>query len=220
MTDGTWRVGHRGRDQMYYEELVAGHWERIEVQGEMLMGRAHHAIYFASPSAWNNYPSWAHGRRDEIIARIKGEFREPDYEYHGDDQPSTPSGDAPHATGDARPATDRGLPRRPAQPEPRIGGLPRPPAKPERRGMRALLLAILIFLAIGGATGWMTVRGLGTGVTTLPLKRASFRRPVARTQEPATYWLSITVYAGISIGAIGASAWLLRERRRLLREGA
>ena len=30
-----WRVGHEGRDQMYYEELHHGTWERIDVDGEM-----------------------------------------------------------------------------------------------------------------------------------------------------------------------------------------
>ncbi|MES2477299.1 MAG: hypothetical protein V4640_16050 [Verrucomicrobiota bacterium] len=79
-----WRVGHRGRDSMYYEELHGGIWERIDIDGEMLMGRAHHVIYFATAPAWNAYPAWAQGRRDEIISRIKSQFREPDYEYLGD----------------------------------------------------------------------------------------------------------------------------------------
>src|SRR5688572_12912606 len=84
-TDGRrgWRVGHEGRDQMYYEELHRGAWERIDVDGEMLTGRAHHVIYFATPARWLGYPSWARDRRDEIIARITSEFREPDYEYSG-----------------------------------------------------------------------------------------------------------------------------------------
>jgi hypothetical protein len=80
-----WRVGHRGRDAMYYEELRDGAWQRIDVEGEMLTGSAHHVIYFASPRRWENYPQWARHRRDEIIARIKSEFRTPDYEYQGDD---------------------------------------------------------------------------------------------------------------------------------------
>ena len=46
--------------------------------------RAHHVIYFASPQAWLQYPEWARYRRDEIIARIKSEFRMPGYEYDGD----------------------------------------------------------------------------------------------------------------------------------------
>lgn len=78
-----WRVGHHGRDCMYYEELRDGKWEQIEIGGEMLMGRAHHVIYFASPEEWQRYPEWARHRRAEIIARIQSAFREPDYEYHG-----------------------------------------------------------------------------------------------------------------------------------------
>ena len=79
-----WRVGHRGRDCMYYEEWTGRGWERLDISGEMLTGPAHHVIYFASPADWQRYPEWARHRRDEIIARIKSEFRPPDYEYHGD----------------------------------------------------------------------------------------------------------------------------------------
>lgn len=78
-----WRVGHTGRDNMYYEERVNGQWERLEVQGEMLTGRAHHVIYFSSETVWRDYPDWARDRRDEIIGRIKRGFPPPDYEYHG-----------------------------------------------------------------------------------------------------------------------------------------
>jgi hypothetical protein len=82
-TERGWRVGHRGRDAMYYEELHGSSWRRIEIHGEMLTGRAHHVIYFDSPERWLGYPEWARDRRDEIITRIKSEFREPDYEYDG-----------------------------------------------------------------------------------------------------------------------------------------
>lgn len=68
---------------MYYEEFREGTWQRIEIDGEMLCGRAHHVIYFASAERWRSYPDWARIRRDEIIARITSEFREPDYEYDG-----------------------------------------------------------------------------------------------------------------------------------------
>jgi len=78
-----WRVGHTGRDCMYYEEYREGRWERIEISGEMLMGPAHHVIYFASREQWKAYPEWARGRRSEIIARIKSRFAPPDYEYYG-----------------------------------------------------------------------------------------------------------------------------------------
>ena len=77
-----WRVGHSGRDDMFYEEFINGRWERLRVSGEMLMGRAHHIIYFASIDEWADYPAWAQGRRSEIIARIQSRFHPPDYEYH------------------------------------------------------------------------------------------------------------------------------------------
>lgn len=80
-----WRVGHTGRDMMYYEEKIDGTWQRIAIDGEMLMGRAHHVIYFKSATDWQRYPEWARHRRAEIIARIKIQFREPDYEYQGDE---------------------------------------------------------------------------------------------------------------------------------------
>src|SRR5687767_14585962 len=57
-----WRVGHVGRDAMYYEELRDGTWQRIEIDGEMLVGTAHHVIYFGSLK----FPEWARQRRDEI----------------------------------------------------------------------------------------------------------------------------------------------------------
>lgn len=83
-TQKGWRVGHRGRDVMYYEERIDGAWQRLDIDGEMLLGRAHHVIYFASEETWQTYPAWARHRREEIIARIKSEFRPPDYEYHSD----------------------------------------------------------------------------------------------------------------------------------------
>ena len=84
MLHPTWRVGHRGRDMMYYEEKIGGKWEHLDISGEMLMGRAHHVIYFASAGRWQTYPEWVRHRRAEIMARIKSEFRAPDYEYQGD----------------------------------------------------------------------------------------------------------------------------------------
>ena len=81
MESQTWRVGHKGQHTMYYEELVDGIWERIDIDGEMLIGRAHHVIYFPTESEWHSVPPWASDRREEIIARIKSQFAVPDYEY-------------------------------------------------------------------------------------------------------------------------------------------
>jgi len=72
-----WRVGHVGRDAMYYEEFRDGAWHRIDIDGEMLTGKAHHVIYFGSL----RIPDWATVSRDEIIRRIKIEFHPPEYEY-------------------------------------------------------------------------------------------------------------------------------------------
>ena len=77
MEQKNWRVGHIARDAMFYEELHEGEWRRVVIDGEMLIGRAHHVIYFTS----TKFPDWAIARRHEIIARIKSEFRPPDYEY-------------------------------------------------------------------------------------------------------------------------------------------
>ena len=70
---------------MYYEELRGGEWRRLDLDGEMLVGRAHHVIYFGSRESWSQGPEWARGRRDEIIARIKSAVPIPDYEYEGED---------------------------------------------------------------------------------------------------------------------------------------
>jgi len=75
--EGDWQVGHTGRDMMYYEEFRDNEWHRISIDGEMLIGRPHHVIYLRHL----NFPDWAKGREEEIIQRIKIEFREPDYEY-------------------------------------------------------------------------------------------------------------------------------------------
>ena len=91
-----WRVGHQGRDGMFYEEMIDGRWERIPIDGEMLCGDAHHVIYFPTQREWDAMPEWTRGRRSEIIARIKTIFTPPDYEYEeaeqaGADQPLTTS---------------------------------------------------------------------------------------------------------------------------------
>jgi len=84
MSTDTWRVGHEGRDAMYYEELVDGQWRRLNLASEMMIGRAHHGIDFGSKEQWLLGPEWTHGRRSEIITRIKSAFPMPDYEYSGE----------------------------------------------------------------------------------------------------------------------------------------
>ena len=182
-----WRVGHQGRDGMYYEEQHDGAWERIDIDGEMLMGPAHHVIYFATPLEWQRYPEWARHRRDEIIARIKSEFRPPDYEYEG-------SGSAGSCD--------------PAQPMKLVT------SKTTTQQWGALALFVAILLGIAGGMGWLVKSGLGSGTTWLPVKRTSMQRIVNRQAEPATYWLAIGLYSAAGLGAGGLALWMLREAFR------
>jgi hypothetical protein len=193
-----WRVGHRGRDQMYYEELHQGVWERMEIDGEMLTGRAHHVIYFATPERWREYAPWARDRRAEITARITSEFREPDYEYHG---LAVTAGAAPSAA--ASNVSPVGAPAR-------KGGAPVAPVA----GNRALLVAVLVLLVLAAAMGWLVTRGVARGETYLPLKQATLRRTVSREQEPVTFWISIGVYAAIGAGALALGVLGGRAGRR------
>lgn len=74
---------------MFYEEKHGGQWLRLDIDGEMLTGAAHHVIYFRSAEGWKACPGWARHRRDEIIARIKSRFHAPEYEYHEDERPAS-----------------------------------------------------------------------------------------------------------------------------------
>jgi hypothetical protein len=180
---------------MYYEELRGGVWERLDIDGEMLMGRAHHVIYFASPERWLAYPPWARDRRGEIIARITSEFREPDYEYHG-------------LADTAGAASSQG--RSNVSP-PAVSARK---AAPPRIGNRALLVAVLVLFALAAAMGWLVTTGVARGETYLPLKQATLRRTVSRVQEPVTFWVSIGIYAVVGAGALALGVPGARAGRR------
>jgi hypothetical protein len=188
-SDGqAWRVGHTGRDQMYYEERCGDTWRRIAIDGEMLSGRSHHVIYFASPEIWSRYPEWARSRRDEIMARVKSEFREPDYQY---------------ADGGTAPSCESPQPAPPAN--------VRPMKAPE---FRALVIALIVLLGITAGTAWLVASGLRNGETYWPAKRPSQNRVVIRAKEPVMFWTSIIVYSGLGAGTLGLSFCIVRWSRR------
>ncbi len=159
------------------------------MSGEMLMGPAHHVIYFPSMEGWQAYPEWARHRREEIIDRIKGEFRPPDYEYHFGE-----ANDAPAVVG------------------PAAAGPPRY-VEPAKSG-RALLVAILLTLGIAIFAGWMVKRGLEDGATFFPAKHGSMREPILRAGDPGLFWFTLTFYGVASLGSAWASFWLIRNGMR------
>jgi hypothetical protein len=187
-----WRVGHKGRDLMYYEEWHHGAWQRLTIDGEMLTGRAHHVIYFDPVSRWQSHPEWARHRRDEIMARIKSQFRASDYEYQD------------------------GLPGAPVPPVvPAVPPVTTPAATPKQ--WAAFWLFVVIFFALAIRLGWLVQSGIETGTTIFPSKRPTLQRPVSLKEEPVNFWLVIAVYSAGSLGAGWAALWFLREGIRLKR---
>lgn len=200
MNGKAWRVSHRGRDRIAYEERIGWRWRGIVIDGELLIGPAHHVIYCPSPQEWSKYPTWAQGRREEIIARIKSRLRAPDYEYQGD--------------GEHPPIREGTAPAGPTAPRLRAATATDKPGQ-VKQGIRSLWLTILLLLVLSAGCGWLIARGFDTGSVTLPIRRAAHLRAVVRADEPTTWWLVIALYASISIGALAAALWLLRERWRL-----
>ena len=170
---------------MFYEERLGGTWHRIEINGEMLMGRAHHVIYFPPPEAWQDFPEWARHRREEIIARIKSEFREPDYEYATDV------------------TTGRSVVPPPQAPEfPRISN-----ERVTATQWAAMIVVIVFFLGVALWLGWIAKGGLESQRVPFPSPKTTLRRVVVRSEEPATYWFSLGIYALGGACALGGAAW-------------
>jgi hypothetical protein len=189
----SWRVGHQGRDAMYYEEWHDGAWRSLAIDGELLGGRAHHVIYFASPEEWQNYPEWARHRRAEIIARIQSVFRPPDYEYAG----------------------------LAAGPEPGPAAAPPLLSKPQTsatKQRRDLLVSSLVVLALGVFMSWEAVSGWRTGETRFPSRYGSSHHQVVRSKEPVMFWTAIGIYGVLGLGLLGGAGcgfvWWLRETSR------
>ena len=78
-----WRVGHRGRDSFFYDEIVEGKWERILIDGQMPFSscEVQHVVWFPSEAEWSKFPAWTVGRRDLILQRMKQELAPPSYQY-------------------------------------------------------------------------------------------------------------------------------------------
>ena len=79
-----WTVKGHGRDEIAYEEHRKG---EIVFSAELMgAGPVARVIRLPERDDWDStVPSWARGRRDEILARIMQTLREPRYSYtsHG-----------------------------------------------------------------------------------------------------------------------------------------
>lgn len=174
-----WRVGHRGRDMMFYEELHDGKWQRIDIDGEMLMGQAHHVIYFRNADDWKKYPEWSHERRDEIIARIKSQFRESDYEYyHG--------------------GTTSVLPNIPA---------PTPTIHTPKKEKGSILMPLAFLLLIAGGAFWFAFEGIQSGEVKSIAKYQQSRK-YSRTEEPGLYWTCISALGAVGTTCTAFAAYI------------
>lgn len=76
-------------------------------------------------------------------------------------------------------------------------------------------LVVVILLGVAGLMGWRLQQGLAQGVSTLPISRASWQRPLARAPEPVAFWAALGFYGALGVGATGAALWLGRETRRV-----
>jgi hypothetical protein len=177
---------------MYYEEKIGGVWQRLEMDGEMLTGRAHHVIYFASAEVWRGYPEWARERREEIVARVNSVFREPDYEYQ-----TWGSASGPVVTGPSVVEAHEGR------------------ETVTWKQWSAMAAVILILIGVSGGMGWMVAQGISQGETKMPSKHASHRRVLTREEEPVSFWAALGVYGLVGLGSGVWAGWFVREAWRL-----
>ena len=98
-------------------------------------------------------------------------------------------------------------------------GPPELPPGNTRHGSIALLACLSVVFLLGGAgLLWFGQNGVRRGVTVLPSKLVSHRRPLERSQEPGSFWASIALYgltggAAVALGAWGAGqTWKLTRR--------
>ncbi len=76
-----YRSGHRGRDEVFYQELFAGATRELVIPGEMTVGGPH-LVYVPSDREWyEQMPEWARARKVEILSRMKEELGARDHEF-------------------------------------------------------------------------------------------------------------------------------------------
>ena len=72
---------------------------------------------------------------------------------------------------------------------------------------------MLLFLFITAAGGfWFAAQGVASGETRLPTKNNHARHTISRTEKPAMFWTSISIFATLGTGCTGVAAWLVISR--------
>ncbi|MCC6424752.1 MAG: hypothetical protein IT447_14855 [Phycisphaerales bacterium] len=89
------------------------------------------------------------------------------------------------------------------------------PVHPSPARQRLILwMVIILFLSISGGMTWLVTSGIRSGSTILPSKQSTLRRTIHRQDEPATYWLSIGIYAAAGIASLATALWLIHQSSR------
>jgi hypothetical protein len=74
-------VTREGRDVIQYQELRDGKVHRLTIGGEMVV-KGPHVVYVPTEAEWQQWmPSWAQGRREEIIEKVRRALGNKNYAY-------------------------------------------------------------------------------------------------------------------------------------------
>ena len=74
-------VTREGRDAIEYQELRDGKIRRLTIAGERVV-KGPHVVYVPTEAEWQQWmPSWAQGRREEIVENVKRALGSKNYEY-------------------------------------------------------------------------------------------------------------------------------------------
>lgn len=85
-----WRLRCLRAGNWAYEERKGPEWRRGFVLSEVTDYREPpHHLQIMNSARWTEYPDWTHGRREEILSRIRSELKEPDYVLQDANPPST-----------------------------------------------------------------------------------------------------------------------------------
>ncbi len=123
----------------------------------------------------------------------------------------------------SRPPQNAAIPPQPPAPPPLTRSTPAPAirdipaatlAQKHLSQRRALVTAIVCLALLAAAMGWLVQRGLSTGETLSPTKRATQSRSVSREREPVFFYVCLSLYSAIGLGALGLSTWGTREASR------